>query len=286
MERSDKIEDTIPDGYYVEPPDISHIETEDDTPVDNIFSEKQQRLLAGSLNASWSPGRPFVAFANVGIFYGLHISPVVPDMFLSLDVKVAKDVWKKENRSYFIWEFGKPPEVVVEIVSNKKGGETDTKMEIYARIGIWYYVVFDPQRLVQKEELRVYELSVGQYIPKLDGWLTKAGVGVTLWDGVYENMQARWLRWCDQDKELVPTGDEKARREQERAERESERAEQESERAEKERKRAEEAERKGEQAAFERAAETARKMLEDGMDSSVVAKYTGLSIEEIGRIRS
>ena len=193
-----------------------------------------------------------------------------------------------EKREQILFHLGvrKTPEVVVEVVSNKKGGETDTKMEIYARIGIWYYVVFDPQRLVQKEELRIYELSVGQYIPKLDGWLTKAGVGVTLWDGVYENMQARWLRWCDQDKELIPTGDEKARREQERAERERERAERERERAERERERAEAAERKGEQAAFERTTKTARKMLEDGMDSSAVAKYTGLSLEEIGRIRS
>ncbi len=33
-------------------PDISHIETENDDPVDNIFSEKQQRLLTRSLYAS------------------------------------------------------------------------------------------------------------------------------------------------------------------------------------------------------------------------------------------
>jgi Uma2 family endonuclease len=286
MERSKIKEDSATEDYFVESPDISHIETEDDTPVDNIFSEKQQRLLAESLNGSWNPGRPFVAFANVGIFYGINIPPVVPDMFLSLDAKVAEDVWKKENRSYFVWEFGKPPEVVVEVVSNKKGGEADAKMEIYARIGVWYYVIFDPLRFVQKDELRIYELSVGQYIPKMDRWLGKAGLGVTVWDGLYEGTQARWLRWCDKDGNLVPTGSESARLERENAERERESAERERENAERERKRAEAAERQVETAAYERAAETARKMLEDGLDMSVVSKYTGLSAEDIRRIRS
>ncbi len=279
MERSKIKEDSATEDYFVESPDISHIETEDDTPVDNIFSEKQQRLLGESLNGSWNPGRPFVAFANVGIFYGINIPPVVPDMFLSLDAKVAEDVWKKENRSYFVWEFGKPPEVVVEVVSNKKGGEADAKMEIYARIGVWYYVIFDPLRFVQKDELRIYELSVGQYIPKMDRWLSKAGLGVTVWDGLYEGTQARWLRWCDKDGNLVPTGSESARLERENAERERENAE-------RERKRAEAAERQLETAAYERAAETARKMLDDGLDVSVVSKYTGLSEEDIRRILS
>jgi hypothetical protein len=36
-------------------PNIDHIVTEDDAPVDNIFSEKQQRLLTESLYSSW-PG--------------------------------------------------------------------------------------------------------------------------------------------------------------------------------------------------------------------------------------
>ena len=35
------------DDYYV--PDANQLVTEDDTPVDNFASEKQQRLLVGSL---------------------------------------------------------------------------------------------------------------------------------------------------------------------------------------------------------------------------------------------
>ncbi len=98
--------------------DYDRIVTEDDEAVDNLFSEKQQRLLARSLNAGWKPGRPFMAFANVGLFYGLDLPPVVPDMFLSMDVVPPKDVWIKKHRSYFSWIYGKQPEVAVEIVSN------------------------------------------------------------------------------------------------------------------------------------------------------------------------
>jgi len=192
----------------IEAPDISHIITEDDEPVDNIFSEKQQRLLAGSLNCSWEPGRPFVAFANVGLFYGLYLPPIVPDMFLSMDVQVAKKIWEKKNRSYFVWEFGKPPEIAVEVVSNQKGGEASDKMGKYEHARVSYYIIFDPQCLIQKEKLRVYELTTRGYIPKVGWRFAELELGIKIWDGVYEGMQAQWLRWCDSDGNLIPTAKE------------------------------------------------------------------------------
>ena len=76
--------------YTIEAPDISHIITEDDTPVDNMFSEKQMRLLTHTLYASWpgpGDGRPFVAMANVGLFFAIHAPPLVPDVLVSLDVQ-------------------------------------------------------------------------------------------------------------------------------------------------------------------------------------------------------
>lgn len=55
-------------------PDISRVVTEDDTPVDNLFSETQQRLLCDCLYSSWSrPDGPQVFLAaNVGVFYAVH----------------------------------------------------------------------------------------------------------------------------------------------------------------------------------------------------------------------
>ncbi|MEJ7710094.1 MAG: Uma2 family endonuclease [Pyrinomonadaceae bacterium] len=113
-----------------EAPDVIHLITEDDAPMDNLPSEKQQRLLTEALYSSWSgPGedRSFLVAANVGIFSLARGPAIVPDVFLSLDVEIAEDWWQKEHRSYFIWEFGKPPEVAIEIVSNKEGNEDGEK---------------------------------------------------------------------------------------------------------------------------------------------------------------
>ncbi|MCP4344702.1 MAG: Uma2 family endonuclease, partial [Desulfobacterales bacterium] len=109
-------------------PDISGLVTEDDTPVDNLFSEKQQRMLTESLNTSWKPGKPFMAVSDIAVFYDTDEPPVVPDVCLSLEVSPPEDVWKKRNRSYFLQEYGKPPEVAVEIVSNSEGEESGKKM--------------------------------------------------------------------------------------------------------------------------------------------------------------
>lgn len=213
-------------------PDISHLVTEDDEPVDNLASEKQQRLLVEPLYSSSKIRLPFVAAVNVGIFTTTREPPIVPDMFLSLDVELAEDWWAKEHRSYFIWEFGKPPDVVVEIVSNKEGHETGKKFQIYARIGVRYYAIYDPQLLVQAQILQVYELHVGEYLARPDYLLPKVGLELTLWEGEFEAKQTQWLRWCALDGDMIPTGAERADQERERADQAGARADQERERAE------------------------------------------------------
>jgi Uma2 family endonuclease len=210
---------THPDSADIPEPDIDHLITEDDEPVDNLFSEKQQRLLTESVNASWRPGRPFLAAANVGVFNTIHDQAVVPDVFLSLDARVHENIWEKRNRSNMIWEFGKPPDVVIEVVSNQKGKELGEKLKRYERMRALYYAVFDPQRLIQKEALRIFELAVGEYIPKLDRNLSRVGLGLTLWEGVFEGHRAQWLRWCDDGGNLLATGAESARMERQRADR-------------------------------------------------------------------
>jgi Uma2 family endonuclease len=209
-------------------PNIDHIVTEDDTPVDNMFSDKQQRLLTEPLYSSWAgPGqdRPFVAAANVGVFAAIYQPPLVPDVFLSLDVRAPDDLWPKNHRSYFLWEYGKPPEAVIEVVSNRKGHEADTKLADYARIGVIYYIIFDPERHLPGEPLRLYALHEGSYAPMSDGWLPKIELGLALWQGVFEGLEETWLRWCDRDGNVIPTGAERAKQERERAEQERERAE-------------------------------------------------------------
>ena len=253
------------------------IVTEDDTPLDNLFSAIQARLLIEPLYASWSHphfGRRFIANGNVGVFYALRQPPLVPDMFLSLDVVLPTNLMKKTNRSYFIWEYGKPPDLVVEIVSNTEGGEerADGKLRTYAQMGVGRYVVYDPELQTGEEPLRVYALSHGQFRRTDERWFEELGLGVVLWQGVYEGCEETWLRWCDRAGVVIPTGAERAAAEQARAEAERERAEAERARAEAEQERAEaeraraEAERERAESERARAERLAAKLRAAGID--------------------
>jgi hypothetical protein len=238
-------------------PDTAHLITEDDTPVDHWFSEKNQRLLTGPLYDTQPPRfgqRPFVVAANVGVFNSIRQPTIVPDVFLSLDADMGEDWWETGGRSYLIWEVGKPPDVVFEIVSNTVGGELGEKKQRYARMRVSYYVVFDPDRQLQAEPLIVYELRGGDYVPRADFHLPEVGLGLTLWPGQFEGKQATWLGWCDAAGDLIPTGQEWALDERQRAEQAQQWAEQERQRAEQaqqqadhERQRAEQAQQQAEQ---------------------------------------
>lgn len=202
------------------------IVTEDDEPVDNLFSEKQQRLLARTLYSSWNPPpleksitpRKFLAAANVGIFLSRYESPLVPDFFLSMDVEPHEDFYSKEHRTYFVWEFGKVPELALEIVSNKVGREINGKLKKYAQMGVMYYVVFDPTHQLSKNVLTVYELGFGKRLrPREDSKLPELGLSLKLWDGVFEDKSGRWLRWYDAKGKLLLTGEERASQAEKRA---------------------------------------------------------------------
>ena len=171
----------------------------------------------------------------MGLFYKLKGDPLVPDAMLSLGVQCADDFSKKQNRSYFVWEFGKLPEVCIEIVSNQEGdeltlsrksqqkGKTTVKKDLYAQIRISYYVVFDPLKQIQGETemngalLRAWSNSAGRYMELTapqgisevgqSVWLEEVGLGLTLWSGQFEEEVTRlWLRWCDRNGQVILTG--------------------------------------------------------------------------------
>lgn len=209
-------------GWEPEWPDVSHLMTEDDTPVDNWYSEKQQRLLTEPLHTSWAgpaDGRPFVAAANVGLFPTPDNNRVlVPDMFLSLDASPPKDWW--QHRAYFLWEVGKAPEVVIEIVSNRKGHEVSKKLVEYARMGVFYYVVLDRLQQIQDKMLQAYVLTARREYEEIQpSFLAGTGLGLTLWQGVYEGQEDTWLRWQDTEGNLILTGQENVAKERARADR-------------------------------------------------------------------
>lgn len=214
-------------------PNVENLVTEDDTPVDSIYAEKQQRLLTEPLYTSWqSPevGQRFVVLSNVGLFATPDRPPLVPDCLLSLDVDVPPNLRQKDHHSYFVWVYGKTPDAIIEIVSDRRGGEEDFKLSEYARMHVPYYAIFDPNNLLGGGPLRVMELHRRRYRAVADNWLEGVGLGLTLWQGVYEGVEETWLRWCDRQGHAILTGRERAEQEHQRAEQERQRADEASER--------------------------------------------------------
>ncbi|WP_409214141.1 Uma2 family endonuclease [Prosthecobacter sp.] len=206
-------------------PDVSNLITEDDTPVDNQFSEKQMRLLTESIHASWRPGFPFVAMANVGVYVALNRPAIVPDVLVTTHVEPLQDLMNKEHKAYFSWIFdGKVPDVVIEIVSNTKGGELDHKLRNYQQMGVTWYAVFDPMHYLSEQTLTCFTLAGGKYRPHTEPAFGELGLGLLVWEGEYEGVSSGWLRWSDRDGSMLKTGQERATAEAGRAAAEAKRA--------------------------------------------------------------
>jgi hypothetical protein len=73
--------------------------------------------------------------------------------------------------------------------------------------------------------LQAFGLREGNYQPLDPSWLPNVGLGLILWQGEYEGQPATWLRWCDRQGNVIPTGGERADQERQRADQERQRAE-------------------------------------------------------------
>ena len=260
---------TLPPGVEF---DYSKFVVEDGKPLDGPYQYGQLRILPETLRMSWSgPGdnQPWLIYANVGVFHIKKQPAIVPDVLVAVGVEAPSDFTQPENNSYFIWDMGKPPDVVVEFVSATPGGEDTEKLKIYGTIGVPWYVIFDPYRRLSSESLRVFQRITDRLVPTDSRMFDYLNLGVSVWRGTYEGLTADWLRWTDGTGTLLPTKEEAVAVERERANLESGRAEQvtrqrddarqqveqERQRAEQERQRAEQ-----ERQRAERLAETLRKM--------------------------
>ena len=85
-------------------------------------------------------------------------------------------------------------------------------------MGVGYYVIHDPLHQVMDDELRTYRLSDGSYERQESRWFPELRLGLMLWDGVFEAVRSRWLRWIDEHGMMIPRGGERADKERQRAE--------------------------------------------------------------------
>jgi Uma2 family endonuclease len=224
-------------------PDHTQLPCEDGTFVKNFQEHPQSILLTDSIRPVLDrihPDEQYCIGQDSGIYWRMTDPPQrgaeSPDWFYVGNVPPTLD--GQMRRSYVLWQEHIPPLIVLEFVSGNGEEERDRrpwqgKFWIYETvIRPAYYAIYE----VQRASVEVYYLIGSRYellsanerghfsIPELE-------VELGIWQGVYQHVELPWLRWWDNQGNLLLSGEERAECERERAERERERAEREKQRA-------------------------------------------------------
>jgi len=205
-----------------------------DAPVENIH----QPLLAAALRealefpgfilASMLIASNFVLCAKVND----KIVVKAPDWVYVPSVLPAEP--GEVRRSYTRNAEGEVPAVVMEFLSDTDGSEYSNKptypygkWRFYERIlQVPIYVIFEPKSGV----LEVYRLSAsGEYeLQEPDAnqrfWIELIGLFLGVWEGKKSQRTGYWLRWWDENGNLLLWGAERVEQERQRAEEECQRA--------------------------------------------------------------
>ncbi|KDR53908.1 Uma2 family endonuclease [Limnospira platensis] len=241
-------------------PDHTQLPDSDGTFVKNFQEHPQSILLTDSIQSkldSIHPDQQYAIGQDCGIYWRLTEPPErgaeCPDWFYVPNVPPSLD--GKFRRSYVLWQEYIPPLIAIEFVSGDGSEERDLtplskisgerqkpgKFWVYEQvIRPAFYAIYE----VQKASVEVYHLVENHYelvAANERGHypIHSMGVELGIWRGQYSNVELPWLRWWDNQGNLLLTGDERARIERQRAERAEVELQQERQRAEAERQRAE-----------------------------------------------
>lgn len=206
-------------------PKGSELPDSDDIPVDNEDQNFLPNALLFLLKFIWAQRQDWFFGVDMGIYHttGAHPRvPVVPDGFLSLGVERRKD--NQSRRSYVVWEENDTvPILTLEMVSWSPGGEYDEKLEIYRKIGVLYYVIYNP--LYWKRDghqpFEIYKLVKGTYQLQLGEpfWMPEIDLAIGRYPGVTGGLEQEMLGWFDQQGNRYLSAEEQAQQLERKAER-------------------------------------------------------------------
>jgi len=276
-------------------PDHTQLPESDGTFVKNFQEHPQSLILTDSIGQILQERHPDGQYAigqDCGIYWR-ETEPAeqgaeAPDWFYVPNVPPNID--GQIRRSYVLWREHIAPLIALEFASGNGDEERDRtplsrtdegvvtkpgKFWVYERVmRIPYYGIYQ----VNNGRLEVYRLIDGYYqLLELNQRghfpIAPLGVELGLWQGSYQNQTMLWLRWWDEEGNLLLIGDE-------RAELERLRGEQQREIAEQERLRAESAE-QARQAEFQARRDAIPRLLGMGLSAEQVAEALSLSVAEV-----
>lgn len=212
-----------------------------DDPVDNINQPALAAALTESLQLASRLPETALTPTNYGICATVNGKTVVkaPDWAFIPQITVDRT---EVVRSYTPQLQGEIPMVALEFLSDTPGEEYSVK-ETYPPGKFFFY-----ERILQIPSYGIFDLETGTLeLYRLNDekryklaspdennrfWLPEMQLFLGVWQGVRQNRDGYWLRWWDEEGNLLLWGTEQVRQERDRAEAERQRAEAERDRAE------------------------------------------------------
>ena len=231
------VDEDPPEAMPPTPPTQDELPCDDGVPMETQRHKWQMDLLIEAMDRwllergeGYVNGNMFVYF-SLEQARGLHFRG--PDCFVVLGVP------RGERKSWVIWEQGKGPDVVIELLSISTAAiDKGEKMAVYRdQMRVPEYYWFDPFHPDDRAGFVLRDGSYERIERDADGSLACSvlGLRLRLWTGVFRGIEGTWLRWASADGEVLPTD---AEAEQTRAEAEQTRADAEQTRADAEQTRA------------------------------------------------
>lgn len=250
------------------PPTQYELPCDDGVPMETQRHKLQMDMLIDTLS-SWLEARDdgYVA-GNMFVYFSL--AQIRTQDFRGPDFFAVLGVPKKERLSWVVWEEGKAPDIVIELLSESTAArdKNEKKLIYQNQMRVPEYFWFDP---FNADDWAGFSLQHGVYqsiaVNAQNQLVSQSlGLALTRWQGIYKGVEAVWLRWATMEGELLPTSDDIAEQERRRASEERRRAEQQRQRAE---------------LAESQLKQVAVNLLQQGMTVAEIAKLTSLSISQV-----
>ncbi len=130
--------------------------SEDDEPLAETQLHALAILTIFNVLSLFLQGKPVVLFVDQFLYYreGDPSARVAPDVMLVFDIP------QQFYDNYKVWEYGQIPAVIFEVTSaSTRENDQGYKKELYERLGVKEYWLFDPKGEWIGEQLRGYRLG-------------------------------------------------------------------------------------------------------------------------------
>lgn len=201
------------------PPTQYDLPCDDGIPMETQRHKLQMEMLIDPL-LPWLAQRED-GYVGGNMFLYFSAAQIKSQDFRGPDVYVVLGVPKGERLSWVVWDEGKAPDVVIELISESTAAKDKTdKKKIYQdRVRVPEYFGYDP---FNPEDWAGFTLQNGVYQPlsanEQEQLLSqRMGLALVRWQGFYKDVEATWLRWTTLSGELLPTPQEEAVDAQQRA---------------------------------------------------------------------